>query len=42
MDGLFKEVLDRYDLSVHDDENRIKTDNRGIINPEIVLTQSFT
>ncbi|MEX1135394.1 MAG: helicase-related protein [Balneolales bacterium] len=42
MDGLFKEVLDRYDLSVHDDENRIKTDNRGIINPEIVLTQSFS
>ncbi|MCH8549929.1 MAG: phospholipase D-like domain-containing protein [Balneolaceae bacterium] len=42
MDGLFKEVLDRYDLSVHEGENSMNTNNRGIINPEIVLTQSFS
>lgn len=42
MDGLFKEVLDRYDLSVHEGENTMNTNNRGIINPEIVLTQSFS
>lgn len=42
MDGLFKEVLDRYDLSIHDSEGSIKTNSRGIINPEIVLTQSFS
>ena len=42
MDGLFKEVLDRYDLSIHENEDSKKTNNRGIINPEIVLTQSFS
>ena len=42
MDGLFKEVLDRYDLSIHENEDAKKTNNRGIINPEIVLTQSFS
>lgn len=39
---LFKQVLDRYDLSGRTDEP--KTDDsqmRGIINPKIVLTQSF-
>jgi len=42
MDGLFKEVLDRYDLSIHENEDSLKTNSRGIINPEIVLTQSFS
>ncbi|MEX2568001.1 MAG: helicase-related protein, partial [Cyclobacteriaceae bacterium] len=42
MDGLFKEVLDRYDLSVQVDEPTQQTQIRGIKNPKIVLTQSFS
>jgi superfamily II DNA/RNA helicase len=42
-DRLFKEVLDRYDLSTksEDEAETSATKNRGIVNPRIVLTQSF-
>lgn len=40
IDQLFIEVLDRYDLSLNAEENRGKI-SLGIINPQIVLTQSF-
>lgn len=42
-DVLFKEVLDRYDLSskTDDDPGIPESKGRGIINPRIVLTQSF-
>lgn len=42
MDGLFKKVLDRYDLSRQDETDQPKTKPRGNINPKIVLTQSFS
>lgn len=38
-DKLFKNVLDRFDLSRDTEEEQI---NKGIINPVIVLTQSFS
>lgn len=43
VDQLFIKVLDRYDLSPGSEES-FKNDNlsRGIINPQIVLTESFT
>lgn len=41
LDGLFKEVLDRYDLSVQVEDQPTKSLFRGIKNPKIVLTQSF-
>lgn len=41
MDGLFRDVLDRFDLSTRIDSDEIKTKPRGIVNPKIVLTQSF-
>ena len=42
-EALFKEVLDRYDLSskTYDDPGVPESKGRGIINPRIVLTQSF-
>jgi len=40
LDELFKQVLDRYDLSPRADNH--KEEVRGIINPKIVLTQSFS
>jgi ERCC4-related helicase len=39
-DRLFKDVLDRYNLVVKDKQDE-STGPRGIINPKIVLTQSF-
>jgi hypothetical protein len=42
VDQLFIYVLDRYDLSSNADEEKIDNAQRGIINPKIVLTQSFT
>ncbi len=39
---LFDEVLDRYDLSVRTETESPAPQPRGIINPTIVLTQSFT
>jgi len=43
VDQLFIKVLDRYDLSPGSEES-LKNDNlsRGIINPQIVLTESFS
>lgn len=41
IDGLFKEVLDRYDLSTRTEGENEKPKPRGIVNPKIVLTQSF-
>jgi superfamily II DNA or RNA helicase len=43
VEQLFIDVLDRYDLSqnVEDEKNGTNT-QRGIVNPKIVLTQSFT
>jgi len=41
MDRLFKDVLDRFDLSTRIDTDERKVKPRGIVNPEIVLTQSF-
>lgn len=43
IDHLFVEVLDRYDLSANADEpaKELKS-HRGIVNPKIVLTQSFS
>lgn len=41
LEGLFTEVLDRYDLSRQADDQSSKSNDRGIINPKIVLTQSF-
>ncbi|MCB0510059.1 MAG: SWF/SNF helicase family protein, partial [Bacteroidetes bacterium] len=41
IDGLFKDVLDRFDLSTRIESDEIKLSPRGIINPKIVLTQSF-
>jgi len=39
---LFKQVLDRYDLSGRSDEIKMEDSQiKGIINPKIVLTQSF-
>lgn len=42
-DTLFKDVLDRFDLSAKSDEDaaKLETKSRGIVNPRIVLTQSF-
>jgi superfamily II DNA/RNA helicase len=42
-DALFKEVLDRYDLSpkTEDENSKRAKGGRGIVNPRIVLTQSF-
>lgn len=40
-DGLFREVLDGYDLSMRNEEETEKRKPKGIINPKIVLTQSF-
>lgn len=43
IEKFFIEVLDRYDLSSKYDNSSEKNDsNRGIVNPKIVLTQSFT
>ena len=39
-DKLFKNVLDRYNLLVKDKESESPS-SRSIINPKIVLTQSF-
>ena len=39
---LFDEVLDRYDLSVRAETDTPAPQPRGIVNPTIVLTQSFT
>lgn len=43
VDQLFIDVLDRYNLSsnAEDEKNRPNTQT-GIVNPKIVLTQSFT
>ncbi len=41
IDGLFKDVLDRYDLSTRIENDDEKPKPRGIVNPKIVLTQSF-
>ncbi|RWY57534.1 helicase-related protein [Mucilaginibacter gilvus] len=43
VEQLFIEVLDRYDLSLNTDENKKNSKTTiGIINPKIVLTQSFS
>lgn len=42
IDALFREVLDRYDLAAPTEEESKVSPSRGIINPKIVLTQSFT
>ena len=43
IDKLFIEVLDRYDLSSNiESEIRGEQSSRGIVNPTIVLTQSFS
>lgn len=43
VEQLFTDVLDRYDLSSNaDEEKNSDKAQRGIINPKIVLTQSFT
>jgi transcription initiation factor IIF auxiliary subunit len=41
IDQLFIEVLDRYDLSSNADEPKESQPFGGIVNPKIVLTQSF-
>ena len=41
MDALFEQVLDKLDLSPKDEDSGFKDKPRGIINPKIVLTQSF-
>lgn len=41
IEQLFIEVLDRYDLSPNIDESKGDTLMFGIVNPQIVLTQSF-
>jgi hypothetical protein len=40
LDELFKQVLDRYDLSTRTENHKEVV--RGIVNPKIVLTQSFS
>nr|WKN35045.1 helicase-related protein [Tunicatimonas sp. TK19036] len=42
IDELFKQVLDRYDLSANTNITTQIEKPRGIINPKIVLTQSFS
>ena len=43
IDQLFITVLDRYDLSSSSDEGPLPEKmNRGIVNPQIVLTQSYS
>lgn len=42
VDELFLKVLDNYDLSPRTDDLENKEYSRGIINPKIVLTQSFS
>ncbi|MBC6408930.1 MAG: DEAD/DEAH box helicase family protein [Ekhidna sp.] len=41
IDGLFKEVLDRFDLSTRTDLGEMKAKPQGIVNPKVVITQSF-
>ncbi|MDE0470863.1 MAG: hypothetical protein OXH57_02890, partial [Ekhidna sp.] len=41
IDGLFKEVLDRFDLPTRIDPGEVKAKPRGIVNPKVVITQSF-
>ncbi|HEX5150432.1 MAG TPA: helicase-related protein [Parafilimonas sp.] len=42
IEQLFVEVLDRYDLSSNANIEKEDKTQRGIVNPKIVLTQSFT
>jgi superfamily II DNA/RNA helicase len=42
VDKLFTDVLDRFDVSIKEDDGMKEKAYRGIINPQIVLTQSFT
>ncbi len=43
IDKLFITVLDRYDLSASSEEGQhFENTNRGIVNPQIVLTQSYS
>lgn len=41
MDRLFTDLLDKYNLSINTETDEEETTVQGIINPKIVLTQSF-
>jgi hypothetical protein len=41
VDKLFTDVLDRFDVTIKEDSGIKEKSYRGIINPQIVLTQSF-
>jgi len=42
IDQLFFEILDKYDLSANIDERADDKMNRGIVNPKIIISESFS